>query len=633
MIHFLRRAVKSLPAQILLGLLVVSFAVWGIGDVFTAGGPDAVATVGDTEVPAAEYADTLTRMQHRLSQQQGKAVPMNEIRSSGMADAALARLLRDAALADELARLGIAVPDKAVRDAVVANPAFQDGQGAFNQFLYQSRISQAGYSPHAYETATREMLGQQLLTNAVAAPAAPLPGVAELIAAHAGEKRTIAYVRLTPDMVAKPETPDPEVLSAWFDEHREQFREPERRSGLYLHTDLEKLAAEQAPTDADVRAEYDAHPEAYSVQATREVEQIVFDDMATADAAAERIRAGTASFAEIAAEQNVSVADLSLGTVTRNELPQATADAVFGVTEPGVVGPVEGTFGPILLNVTAVTEGGTAPFETVADEIRMTIAARAAQEEATDRANAINDLRASGTPLPEIAEQIGLDLVHFDGLDPQGNAADGAPPPLASVPAFMTEVNSAGEGEERDIIQLPDGSYTLVMVEEIVDSYLPELAAVHDRAVAAWEAAQRMEALETRAADLAQGVSADGGLDAVATAEGLGAPETLTFTRVGAPAPLSPDLVAAVFAAGQGEPVTGRAQGGDAVLLAEVTKVEPLTGAALASAADTVREALTPSIEQDQLAYYSHALEQQYGAQVNSAAIEQVFNRLGQYGR
>ncbi|HET7409359.1 MAG TPA: SurA N-terminal domain-containing protein, partial [Paracoccaceae bacterium] len=560
MIKFLRRAVKSLPAQILLGLLVVSFAVWGIGDIFSAGGPGAVATVGETEVPAERYADALARTQRVLSQQQREAVSMRELRETGIADATLASLVREAAFAEELDRLGIAVPAEAVRRAIVDNPAFQDGQGAFNQFLYQSRINNAGYSPQAYEAATRELLGQQLLTDAFAPVAAPPPGMAEAIAAHAGEERTLAYVRLTPDMVPEPAAPGPEALAAWFEENVERFREPERRTGLYLHTNLEELAVELAPTEEEVRAEYEAHPQAYSVEATREVEQIVFDDEAAAQAALERIRAGEASFAEIAAEQNVSIADLSLGTVTREQLPDASAEAVFGVTEPGVVGPVEGIFGPMLLNVTAVQEGGTAPLEQVADRIRGVLADRLAREAAVDRANAIDDLRASGTPLPEIAEQIGLDLVRFEGLDPQGNVAAGEAPPLASVPAFMAEVNAAIGGEERDVIQMPDGSYVLVMVEEIADSHLPELDAIRDRVVEAWKAEQRMQALEERATELAARIAAQGGIEAVATAEGLGAPETLSFTRQRVPAPLSPALAEAAFAAEPGDPLTGRAR-------------------------------------------------------------------------
>lgn len=632
MLHFLRRAVKSLPAKILLGLLIASFAVWGIGDIFTSRGAGAVATVGETEVSSERYADALVRTQRLLTRQQRQAISLAQLRDMGIADATLASLVREAAFAEELDRLGIAVPGEAVRRAIIDNPAFQDGQGAFSEFLYKSRINEAGYAPQAYEAATRELLGQQLLTDAFTPVVAAPPGAAEMIAAHEGEERTVKIVRLTPDMVPEPAAPGAEALAAWFEENRERFREPERRTGFYLHTDMAALARELAPTDEEVRAEYEANPDAYAVTPTREVEQIVFDDMAAAEAALARIRSGEASFAEVAAEQNVSVADLSLGRLTREELPAASAEAVFGVTEPGVVGPVEGIFGPMLLNVTAVEQGGTAPFDEVEAQIREGLAARRARSAVTERANAIDDLRAAGTPLPQIAEELKIPLVRFEGMDARGNVAAGDQPPLAADPAFLAEVNGAMDGEERDVVQLSDGSYALVMVEEIADSHLPELDAVRDRVLEAWTAEQRLQAMEARAADLAARLGAEGGLEAVAAAEGLGAPETLTFTRQSVPQPLSAALADAAFAAEAGDPLVGRSRAGDAVLLGQLDAVQPLSEDALAESAAAIRDALVQSLEQDQLEYFGRAVQALHGTEFDPGAIEQVYTRLGQSG-
>src|SRR5690625_365116 len=264
MINFLRRAVKSLPAQILLGLLVASFAVWGIGDVFSSGGPGAVARVGKTDLSADRFADALSRTQRMLSQQQRKAISLRELRESGIADATLAGLVSDVAFAEELSRLGIAVPKEAVRRAITDNPTFQDGQGGFSQFLYQSRISNAGFSPQAYEAATRELLGQQLLADAFAPVSAPPPGMAEMIAAYAGEERELRYVRLTPDMVEAPAAPGEEALSTWFEENVERFREQERRTGLYLHTNHQNQAAQTAPSGEDMQGEQGANRATYT---------------------------------------------------------------------------------------------------------------------------------------------------------------------------------------------------------------------------------------------------------------------------------------------------------------------------------------------------------------------------------
>ena len=631
MLHLLRRAVKSVFAQILLGLLIVSFAVWGIGDIFRASGDSAVARVGDTEVSASRFADALLRVQRTLSQQRRAAVSLGDLREAGIVDATLAGLLRDAAMQEELGRLDIAVPASAVREAITANPAFQDGQGGFSQFLYQSRLNEAGYSPQAFEAATRDQLGSQLLAQGVAPALVAPPGAAGMIASHRGETRAIQLVRLTPDMAPEPGAPDDAALAAFFEANQDRFIEPERRSGLYLHTDLAQLAAESRPTDEEVRAEYDANQDRYTAEPAREVEQLVFPDMATAQAAAGRVRSGAAGFAEVAAEQNVSMADLSLGRVTRADLPGASAEAVFATTATGVVGPVEGPFGPVLLNVTAVEPGGVAPFEQVADDIREQIAQRRARDLVIGRANAIDDARAGGTPLPEIAEATGATLVRFHGLDAAGQVAVGTAPPLAADPAFLAEVAAAFEGEERDLIQLSDGSYALVMVDEIADSHLPELVPIRDRVAAAWGDEQRMQALEARAAELA-GRIAETDLAGIAAEAGLGEPQTVSFTRETVPEELTPALADAAFAAQPGDTLVGRRAGDDAVLLGVLTSVDPLPEPELADRTAALDTALLASLDEDQLEYFGRALEELHGATIDRDTIASVFDRLGQSG-
>ncbi|MEL6482509.1 MAG: SurA N-terminal domain-containing protein, partial [Pseudomonadota bacterium] len=98
MLEFIRRGVKSIFAKILLGVLVLSFAVWGIGDIFTFSGATAVGKVGDQEVSADAYADALGRNQARISQEAGRLVTLADMRDQGFGLRILQSLLRDATI-------------------------------------------------------------------------------------------------------------------------------------------------------------------------------------------------------------------------------------------------------------------------------------------------------------------------------------------------------------------------------------------------------------------------------------------------------------------------------------------------------------------------------------------------------
>ena len=231
MLHFLRKGVKSLPAKILIGLLVASFAVWGIGDIFSFRLDSRVAKVGDTEIPAQRFADALQREQSRISRQSGQFVSYDMMRLAGLDRGILARLIRDAAFSEELTALGIAAPDQAVADAVRANPAFQGPGGQFSPQAYQIFLAQQGFSPAGFEALTRTVLTQQVLAETAEAAMLPAPGAGARIAAWQGESRGVTVLTLSLEMAPDPGTPDEGALRAFYEANEPMFTEPERRWG------------------------------------------------------------------------------------------------------------------------------------------------------------------------------------------------------------------------------------------------------------------------------------------------------------------------------------------------------------------------------------------------------------------
>ncbi|MEM7212016.1 MAG: peptidylprolyl isomerase, partial [Pseudomonadota bacterium] len=362
MLEALRRFVKSWVAKALLALLILSFAVWGIEGVFSGSTNPTIARVGSEQLDAQRLINAVIRQQNQISRQRQQLISLAELREAEVDEAALQAMIRDATFESELKSLQLAVPAEAVRENIRVNPAFLDGQGQFSQFTYQSRLSQEGFDPIEFEDLTRTLLGQQILIGATTNADQYAPGVATQMAKWRGEQRSIRMITLPVDSAADPGQPGEADLQAYFDENSDTFVEPDRRWGRFLHTDIAQLADQLAPTDAEQREAYDADPLVYERQATRTLEQITFEDLSGAQAAADRIASGDATFADIAAEQEVSEVALSLGTVLQDDLPEATASAVFGVTEPGVVGPVEGPFNVVLLNVTALELGGLPEF-------------------------------------------------------------------------------------------------------------------------------------------------------------------------------------------------------------------------------------------------------------------------------
>lgn len=629
MLGAMRRGAKSWVAKGLMLLLIASFAVWGIGDVFSFRLDSAVAEVGDRAVTAEAYADALQRARGRLSQEAGQAISYQDMRASGIDRTILQGLVRDEAFAAELDRLGIAAPDAAVADAIRQNPAFQQpGGGGFSDPGYRLALTQAGFSPAEFEALTRELLGQELLTEIAAGATVAPRETARRLAARQLEARGLSLIRLPVTAVETPELPDEATLQAYFEEYAEAYRLPERRSGQYLHVSIEALAAGIEPEEEAVRAAYEADIGRYRTEATRTLDQLPLPEDEAA-ALAERAISGATSFEALARRLGEDPADLDLGTVAADDLPPATAEAAFARAEPGIVGPVETPGGPVLLRIRAATEGGTQPFEAVRDEIADRIARDRALERAPALASAIEDARAAGTAFAEIGEIEGVELGRFEGLARDGSLAGGGRAEgLAARPRFREEAFTALDFEERELVSTEAGGFFVVLVERIEESRIPELREVRDAVLADWQADARQEAVLARAEALAASAGPRADLSALAAETGEPVETLEALRRAQMPQGIGADTAERIFAAPEGRILAAPLTTSGAVII-RVDSVEEPERALLAARTEEIAERLAEGVGEDARELFARAIVARHGVTVDQAAVQSVFDLLG----
>ncbi|MGF1552495.1 MAG: SurA N-terminal domain-containing protein [Paracoccaceae bacterium] len=631
MLELIRRGVKSWVAKALLLLLIASFAVWGIGDVFSFSMNSPVAEVGDQEVTAEELSDALNRQRARLSQRAGRALTFAELRQFGIGDQVLGQLVRDAALTAELRAMGLEAPDAAVAEAIRNEAAFQGPNGDFSRSAYESVLAGQGLAPAAYEALRRTLLGQELLLGAVAGAGAPPPGVAARFAAHEGERRRVAVLRLGFDDAEDPGEPTTGQLETYLAANEARFREPERKYGRYLHLDIEALAETVEIDESTLVEIYEARKPSYTTEASAVVDQLNFPSPDAAEAARARLDAGEADFAALVEEAGETPESVALGRVTPAELPTAAAEAVFDAGEPGVVGPVETLFCAALLRVESLTEAEIQPFEAVRDEIAERERLTRAYGRAPELAGETADLRAAGASLEEIAETVeGARVGTIEGWAANGGVAEGETPVVLTRPAARGELSAALDGEERDLVELDDGGYLLVAIDRIEPARVPALSEIEPAVAEAWRRAERLAALDRRAETIAARVSdGEARLDEIAAEMERSTESVGPFTREGDVEGLPVALVPLVFAVERGEAARAETDDGAGVVVAEVVDVLPLDAEEAAARAETLRQALSGSIVSDQASLFARAVQQAYGARIDREAVERVFELLG----
>ena len=623
MLEIVRKAVKSWVAKVFLGLLVASFAVFGIGDVFTASLGSSVASVGEQKISVERFLAAFNQQTRTMSQRFGQPIDTAMARQLGLDRQVVGQLASEATLDHAMAELELSAPDEVVARTIRNDPSF-GGAGDFDEASYRYAIANAGYTVESYEDEIRRTLARNQLTAALVAGAPAPAGAAETLYLYQEETRRFDYVVLnTADHGEDPGAPDEAALAAFHEENAALFSSPEARDVVFLHLDIDELAKGFEADEDELRALYDNRATLYQLPERRALYQIVFDDAAEAAAAKARIDAGEIDFDGLLAERGETRLDVSLGDLAKGELATASADAAFAAAGVGVVGPVDTGFGAALIDVAAVTPAETVPFEDARAELAIDLQRSAALDAAPGLAGEIEDMRAGGATLEEIAGELSIELGVVKGLDETG--ADGFP----DDPEFIEEAFSAEDGEERDMIETDGGDFFVLRVDRITPTALRPLADVRAEVETAYAAAARRDALEDRIKAALERVDSGEMLALIADEAATDMETEGPLTRTGQWAAIPPQLVRDLFAKPMGgagyAPAPGRA---DAFVIAQVVGIEaPEIDDVARDAIEQLNRDLGQMAGADALELYLVAKQEEAGVEVNAQLIESILSQ------
>lgn len=607
---------------ILLVMLMLGLAGFGIRVGSGLGGGADVARVGDERVTTDEFVTALQQELRAMNQQVGRSLPMAEARQYGLDRMVLRRLVNDAALDGEAGRLGLSTGDEAVREAVMAAPAFHGPDGKFDRTTYEFTLQNVGLRPAEFEQMIRREQARNLLTAGVESAAAMPDEAALTVLNFLGEKRGFDWIRLDAALLPAPvPAPTDADLAAFHDAHSADYTRPETRRITYASITPATLAAEIEIPEEELRAAYDADIAHFQSPEHRLLDRIAFGTEDEAKAAKARLDSGEVDFDTLATERGLKPADIDQGSVTADQLAPEARAVVFGADGPGIVGPVTTPLGPSLFRINGIEAAHTTPFDEAKSTLQTQRAAAEASAQIADDTAHIEDLIAGGATVEEIASETVMQLGTVDlSSETTGGVADD--------PAFRQAATGADTGVETDLIELQGGGLATLRVDEVVPPSVIPLAEIRDRVAADWTTDQTATALQK----LADGYLAElkAGLAFPALAQRLdrpirtGGPITRGDKADGTP----PELVADLFAAPDGGAVARR--DGDGVVLASVAAIIPFDPAAPDNAAvlAQLKAQFHQQVQADVVATYTAALRSTAGFSVNEALVDSTLARF-----
>ena len=496
MLQFIRDRAQGIFAWIIILLLIIPFALWGINTYFHDDSDRYVASVGDAKISLQEFNNAFQR-QRAFRQQMLQGRDSSLLDDEAIKQETLDQLVDGLVLKQGATDAGFRIGNAQLADAIKKIPQFQQN-GRFDKATYERTLRSIGQSEATFEDRTHgDLLVNQMASAITETALVPSTEVDRLLKLK-DQQRKIGYFIVPRGGFADTASVTDAEIEDYYNKHLDEFSVPEQIRIDYLELSAADLKPMIKPADdATLHQLYEERASDFRVGEERHVRHILIgvDKSAGADVDAKarekaedllkRIRAGE-SFEELAKKNSTdpgSAADGGdLGFFGRGVMVKPFEDVAFKLAIGQVSEPVRTPFGYHLIRVDEIKPGKGKPFAEVRAQLAKDYIDRQAEEQFYDLAERLVDLTYENPDtLSVAAKELDLKIRSSDFFDRESGTGVAAEAPIRNS-AFSVDVLESGNNSEP--IQLGENRIIVLRVKDRRPASHRPLADVHDEIVA-----------------------------------------------------------------------------------------------------------------------------------------------------
>lgn len=615
-------------AQVILGLIALTFVFFGVGDYVRDTAKDGtVAEISGTKITQQQFQNAMREQADRLRNEMGPQFDSKMLETPEARLAILNNVIDQRLLQMESARLNMMASNEAVKQAIASDPSFQ-GEKGFSVERYQSMLNAMGKTPAGFENEVRQSLTLRQLGAMFGQSGVVPQSNVERILAIQTEKRHVAEYRFPIDQYLGQVKLAADAAKKYYDANSKEFEVPEQVRAEFVILSQDAIAAQSAPTDAEIKAWYDSHKDRYSVPEERRASHILLTldskgDKSKIKARAEEllkeVQQKPAAFAELAKKNSQDPGSAEkggdLGFFSRGAMVKAFEESAFKLKEGEVSGVVESEFGFHIIKLTGIRAGKEKPVADVRNEIEVELKRQTAARKFAEAAEAFSNMvYEQADSLKPAADKFKLAVQQTGWMTRQANPAAG---PLANEKLLQALFSEDSVKNKRNTEAVEVGQNTLVAARVL--EHKPAALQSFDTVKAPLETMLRRkeaEALAKAAGEAQLAALQKGGADK------LSWPAVKSVTRLD-PRLIPPPAVQPVFKV---ETVklpayAGVALPGAGYALYKISKVEAGEAIDKARKEVLVRQLNSFAAQQEVQAYLA-ALRARYKVEIDKAALE-----------
>jgi len=603
--------IQNVMVAILIGLLVVAFAVWGVNDVFTQRAGNSVLTIGEAKISSQEFENAFERELQTINRDQGSSITNQQAYARGMHNQVLQRLLTDTVIGIDADQLGVGVNRRVARNVVKEIDSFQNElTGEFSEEKLNNRLAQNRITRKQFEDDVFRSLRRQQTVPAIIGGLEAPSDFATQRYNFITEQRKAKILTITKDAVPEPREPTEDELKSFVDTNGEKYTAPEYRRVTMIRLETFDLTPDMEATDEEINTafQYKIDLGELGSPETRTVVQITATDEESAKVAAERLSRGEDPQA---VASGLGLVDPQIFEDVQKEaiLDPETADAGFTLEE-GKAKSLLGSLGTYYaVGVQKITPAVTPDLEESREELRQSVLTEKAAEKLYDITGNIEDAK-------EISAKVDWPLSYYDFVDRSGKTRDNIRmsgftliPGIATDDILLREIFTSDLGFETDLFETTSKGYAAIRVDDIIDSKMRDFSEVKDQATLAWKSEKTGEALDELVVKLAAEAKDGKTLASIASDFEKGVSvDDLVIVRASPPQDLSPQVTLGILDGQIGSITRGNGITVQTRQIGQLEEIVPNEDGLAGQFLDVLQEQVTTAISSDLQNAYQQAI-------------------------
>ena len=426
MLDLLRKNATGPLGIALIILLVFAFSIWGVGDIFRGYNANILAKIGNRELNAQNYLFNFNREVNRISNQLERIVTTEEAINSGLhyqiLDRSLVELSANAA-SDEI---GLIASDDAIKKRILSTNAFKNAFNQFDRNIFEQIIRQNGLTEDSFLVLERDSHVLSQLSKSIFKDINPPSALNDLLFRYQFERRNVDYIIISPDEISQEDEVDKNEIEIFYNKNINLYKTEETRDFSIISLNVSTLSKLENVSDEEINIFYEDNKYNYYEPEKRSYYLIPYFSNEDAIKALENY-SSNGDIEKILIDRNLNINDVDQGLITFDDgISESVSETAFNASLNQLSGPTESPFGPSLIYVNEIISEKEIKIEEIKDQIIIDIQKDKAKDKVYSLYGEIEDLRAEGKTLEEIAEEKSLSIESFKNINDVGQRIDGS---------------------------------------------------------------------------------------------------------------------------------------------------------------------------------------------------------------